>query len=403
LAAHVEKHKLKSGKTCWRVIVEQGISPDGKRKRLYRNIPGTKKEAEALMAQLLSELNTGSFIEPAKLTLTEYLRDWMDTYVKPNLSPTTADGYFINVEKHLIPGIGHIPLQQLKPMHVQKLYQNLLDNGRSDGQGGLSARSVLYCHRTLHKSLEHAVRLQLVSRNVAALVTLPRATKYKSDVYSPEELQNLLHIAEGTDMELPIVLAAVLGLRRGEILGLLWSGVNLTTKKLTVCNNRVQTTHGNISKAPKSASSTRTIDLPDGIIPILKRHKTLQAKNRLKLGNSYRNGNYVYCQTDGSPYCPGYISKKFTAFLKKRNLKLIRLHDLRHSNATLMLACGVPAKVASERLGHSNIAITMDLYSHVLDSMQQDAAEKINLGIFDQTLQKEVSPKDRPELVHLQG
>lgn len=403
MAAHVEKHKLKSGKTCWRVIVEQGFGPDGKRKRIYRNVNGTKKEAEALMAQLLSEVNTGSFIEPAKLTLTEYLRDWMDTYVRPNLSPTTADSYAVNIEKHLIPRIGYIPLQQLKPMHVQRFYQDLMENGRADGSGGLSARSVLYIHRNLHEALEHAVRLQLVTRNVASLVTLPRAAKYKSDVYSPEELHNLLHIAEGTDMELPIVLAAVLGLRRGEILGLLWSDVNLTAKKITVCNNRVQTTHGNISKAPKSASSTRTIDLPDGIVPILKRHKALQANNRLKLGLGYNEGNYVYCQADGSPYCPGYISKKFTAFLKKHNLKQIRLHDLRHSNATLMLACGVPAKVASERLGHSNIAITMDLYSHVLDSMQQDAADKINLSIFDQTLQKEVSPKDRPELFHLQG
>lgn len=385
MAAHIEKHKLKNGKYVWRVIIEKGPSSDGKRKRIYRNVKGSKKDAEILMAQLLSELQTGSYIEPDKLTITEFLRDWMNTYVRPNLSPTTADGYSVNIEKHLIPRIGHIPLQHLKPMHVQKLYQDLLLNGRADGTGGLSSRSVLYIHRNLHEALKHAVRLQLVHRNVTEFVTLPKNKKYHSEVYSPEELVHLLTIAQNTDMEIPIALAATLGLRRGEILGLLWSDVDLIAKKLSVCNNRVPTSRGNISKAPKSASSSRTIDLPEGLVPILKKHKAYQAENRLKLGSQYQ-GTYVYCQYNGSPYCPGYLSKKFSAFLTKHRLKKIRFHDLRHSHATLMLSCGVPAKVASERLGHSNIGITLDLYSHVLDSMQKDAAEKIDASIFGNPL-----------------
>lgn len=345
MASHIEKHKLKNGKYCWRVIVEMGIA-DGKRKRIYRNVHGTKKEAELLMASLVSELNNGTLIEPSKITVAAYLLNWFDSYVVPNLSPTTADGYSVNIKKHIIPHIGYILLQQLKPLHVQKLYHDLLENGRSDGKGGLSARSVLYIHRNLHEALEHAVRLQLVPRNVASLVTLPRAKQYKSEVYSPEELSNLLKVSQGTDMELPIVLAATLGLRRGEILGLLWSDIDLAEKKLSVCHNRVPTRQGSINKAPKSASSSRTIELPDGVIPILKTHKAQQAENRLKLGALYHEGNYVYCQSDGSPYCPGYVSRKFNAFLKKNGLKQIRLHDLRHSHATLMLACGVPAKVA---------------------------------------------------------
>ena len=327
MAAHVEKHQLKSGKSCWRVVIENGTGPNGKRKRIYRTVPGTKREAEALMAKLLSELNTGSYIEPSKLTMTEYLRDWMDSYVRRNLSPTTADSYNINVEKHLIPYIGNILLQHLKPLHVQKLYHDLLDSGRSDGQGGLSAKSVLYIHRNLHESLEHALKMQLVPRNVATLVTLPKAKKFRAEVYSPEELHHLLEVVQGTDMELPISLAVSLGLRRGEILGLLWSDVNLSDKKVTISNNLVQTTNGNINKPPKSASSSRTIELPDGLIPILKHHNALQAANRLKLGSVYDNRNYVYCQADGSPYCPGYLSKKFNAFLKKHKLKQIRLHD----------------------------------------------------------------------------
>ena len=383
MAAHIEKHKLKNGKTCWRVIVEMGTGPDGKRKRTYRNVHGTKKEAEALMARLLSELNTGSYIEPAKISLTEYLRDWLKGY-EPNLSPTTVDSYRINVEKHIIPYIGHIPLQQLKPMHVQNLYQDLLENGRADGKGGLSARSVLYVHRTLREALQHGVKLQLVARNVADLVTLPRANKYSATVYSEDELVQLLQISKDTDMEIIILLAVSLGLRRGELLGLKWSDIDLEEKRIIIRHNHVQTTQGNITKTPKSTSSIRTLELPDGLIPILQKHKDFQEDNKQKLGNSYHNDDYVYCQADGSPYCPGYISKKFAAFLKKHGLKHIRLHDLRHSNATLMLKYGVPAKVASERLGHSTIGITLDLYSHVLDDMQKEAAQKIDAGIFSQ-------------------
>lgn len=383
MPGHIEKHKLKNGKACWRVVVEKGMGLDNKRKRIYRNV-SSKKEAEILLTKLISELTTGSYIEPAKLSLEQYLLDWMSNYVESNLSPTTIDSYSVNIKKHIIPKLGSIKLQELKPLHLQAFYKELLERGRSDGKGGLSATSVQYIHRNLHEALEHAVRLQLVYRNVTDLVNLPRIKKYTSEVYDAEELQHLLKVAQGTDMEIPIVLAAALGLRRGEILGLQWQDVDLASGRLSVRNNRVQTTQGNITKDPKSAGSVRTIDLPEGVVPIFKRYKALQAENKLKLGSNYHEGNYVYCQPDGRPYAPGYMSKKFTAFLEKHSLKKIRLHDLRHSHATLMLACGVPAKVASERLGHSNIAITMDLYSHVLPSMQKDAAEKINLGIFDQ-------------------
>ncbi len=381
MAAHIEKHRLKNGKYCWRVIVEQGIGPDGKRKRIYRNISGTKKDAEALMAQLLSELQTGSYIEPCKLTLCEYLRDWLKNYAEANLSPTTVDSYTFNLEKHVVPHLGHLLLQQLKPMHIQNLYKDLLENGRTDGKGGLSARSILYIHRNLREALQHAARLQLIGKNPADFVTLPRATQYIATVYSEEELINLLRVSENTDMELIIVLAVALGLRRGELLGLKWSDIDLGEhNRITIRHNHVQTTKGNITKSPKTTSSIRTLELPDGLVAVLRKHKDLQEKKKKELGDKYFPDNYVCCQTNGAPYCPGYVSKKFAAFLKAHGLKQIRLHDLRHSNATLMLKYGIPAKIASDILGHSKIAITLDLYSHsrTLDDLQKQAAEKID-------------------------
>lgn len=192
--------------------------------------------------------------------------------------------------------------------------------------------------------------------------------------------------ATGTDMELPIALGVGLGLRRGEILGLRWDDIDFESETLTVSNNLVQTSNGSISKEPKSETSNRTIDLPDSLTVLLRKHKKIQAENKLLLGPSYDNSGFVCCKADGTPYTPGYCSKKFKKFLEDNNLPHIRLHDLRHSNATLMLKYGVQPKVASSRLGHSSIAITLDLYSHVLPEMQREVANQIDSGIFQKLI-----------------
>ncbi len=381
MTGHIRKKKIKNGH-IWQVIVELGSDESGKRKRIYRNIRGQKQEAQKLLASLLTELSNGTYIEPSKITLKEYFLDWMETYVKMNLSPTTIDSYRINIEKHVIPTLGHIKLQELKPMDLQKFYKMKLENGRTDGKGGLSARSVRYIHRNIHEALEHAVRMQLIPRNVAALVTLPKAKPYKANVYNEKQLLILLEKAMGTDMELAIFLTATLGLRRGELLGLKWSDVDFETGRIRIQNNLVQTQKGSVCKEPKSKSSSRGLDLPEGLVAILKKHHKIQAQNKLKLGAAYDKRDFICCQNNGYPFSPGYYSKKFKTFLEENGLPHIRLHDLRHSNATLMLMYGIQPKVASSSLGHSSIGITLDLYSHVLPEMQKEVADKIESGIF---------------------
>ena len=265
---------------------------------------------------------------------------------------------------------------------LQNFYSEKLENGRVDGKGGLSARSVIYIHRNIREALDHAFRMQLVSRNIADMVTLPKVKHYKATVYDEEQIKKLLLVAQETDMELPLTLAAALGLRRGELLGLKWVHVDLANRTLQICDNLVPTSKGLVTKAPKSDNSARTLDLPQGLVDVLRKHKRLQTEQKLSLGPGYKKEGYVCCQPDGSLWTPKYFSRKFAAFLKHNNLLHIRLHDLRHSNATLMLKYGVPAKIASQRLGHSNIGITLDLYSHVLSDMQKDAAEKLDLGLF---------------------
>jgi len=382
MAGHIRKRKTATGYS-WQVIVEAGVDGEGNRKRLYRTVDGTKKDAEKVLTQLLSELNQGTLIEPSKLTLQEYLREWMKTYVEPNLSPTTVDGYRVNIEKHIIPSIGHIKLQTLTPLHLQRFYKDKLNSGRLDGKGGLNPKTVIYIHRNIREALDHALRMQLVPRNVADLVTLPKTKQYKAAVYDEKQLLHLREVAkQNEDMELPVNLAAVLGLRRGELLGLKWQNVNFESRSITICDNLVPTSKGTLTKAPKSENSKRTVDIPEGLVPILKKHKVRQAENKLALGPAYCDEGFVCCQKDGKHWDPKYFSRKFAAFLKRHNLPHIRLHDLRHSNATLMLKYGVAAKVASQRLGHSSIGITLDLYSHVMSDMQKDAADKIDAGLF---------------------
>jgi integrase len=379
---HIRKRVYKSG-TTWQIVIEHGLDENGNRKRTYKSTNGTKKEAEKEMQQLLNELEGGTFIEESKMTVATYLRSWLKTYVEPNLSPTTIDGYKSNVENYIIPNIGTIPLQKLSPMHLQDMYLKLSKNGRLDGKGGLSPTTIRAIHRTLGKALDQALRMQQVKRNVSSLVTIPKVKRYDAEIYDENEIINLLTAAKGTDMEVPITIGATLGLRRGEILGLKWSDINLIEGKMTISNNLVSTSSGAVFTTPKTDKSCRILELSEGVITLLKKHRLSQKENKIKLGSAYKDNDLVCCYPDGSWYEPKNFSKKFAWFLKKHGLRHIRLHDLRHSNATLMLTYGIPAKVASQRLGHSSINITLDLYSHVTSNMQKEVAEKIENGIFN--------------------
>jgi integrase len=379
---NIRKRVYKSG-TTWQIIIELGIDENGKRKRMFKSTHGTRKEAEKEMQKMLNELDGGTFVKDTKITVASYLRNWIKIYVEPNLAPTTIDGYRSNVENYIIPRIGTILLQKLSPMHLHDMYLKLLDNGRLDGRGGLSPTTIRAIHRTLGKALDQALRMEQIKRNVSALVTIPKLKKYKAEVYDEAEIINLLNIAKGTEMEVPITLGATLGLRRGEILGLKWSDINLKEGKITINNNLVSTSSGAVFTTPKTDKSCRTLELSEGILNLLKKHRLSQKENKLKLGDAYKDNDLVCCYADGSLYQPKNFSKKFAWFLKSKGLKHIRLHDLRHSNATLMLTYGIPAKVASERLGHSSIGITLDLYSHVTSSMQKEVSDKIENGIFN--------------------
>lgn len=372
---------VKRGKT-YSIVFMMEDSKTGNRKQKWIGGYKTKKEAEKALSEAIYKSENGSFINPESITVSEYLLDWLKVYAEPNLSITTIDGYCVNIKNHINPYIGNIPIQKLRPINIQELYNQLKLNGRSDGKGGLSGKSILYVHRVLREGLEHAVRNQLLSRNPASDVKPPTIEKYTAEVFNSEEVCMLLETIKNTEYELPIALSAILGLRRGEVLGLKWSNVNLDEQNLNINNQIIPTSKGIINKKPKSKDSIRTIPIPSIIISMIKKQQRQQRENKLRFGAGYKDNNLLCCKIDGSPFSPTYFTKVFSNILSEKGFKHIRFHDLRHSAATNMLKSGADIKTVSTILGHSNIGITLDIYSHVEDSMKRDAIDKVQNAIF---------------------
>ena len=241
----------------------------------------------------------------------------------------------------------------------------LLQNGGSNG-GPLSPRTVLQVHRVLSKALNDAVRLEIVARNVLNAVEPPRTTKYQAQYLNWEESHAFLDQITDPLRQTLVLLAIQTGLRRSEILGLHWRDINFSERTLSVQRALIKLASGATQlKEPKNGSG-RVVDLPTESIDALRAHREQNQENP-------GNGNFVFCHSDGSPLDPDLVSKWFKVVARSAGQQELRLHDLRHTHATLMLSKGVHLKVVSERLGHSSIAITGDLYSHMLPSVQADA------------------------------
>ena len=335
----------------------------------------SKREAEEIKARKIHEYNIGTYIEPSKMTVMDLCQQWYKIYVVPNLAISTQNGYRINLEKHIYPYIGTVNVQKLTPLQIQNTYEQLIKKG-------LSPRSIKYIHTIFREALQYAYKMQLIGKNFADFVSTPKQEKYVAEIYTEEEAVHLLECSRDTDMDIPINLALGLGLRRGEILALRWCDVDFTQNTVRVAQNLVCENNQKIFGKPKTQSSFRTILAPEPLMALLKQQKIRQAEIRLKSGDAYENNDLVYCCKNGEPFHTSAFSRRFSDFLKSNNLKHIRFHDLRHTNATLMLKYNVPAKIASERLGHSNIQTTLNIYSHVSVDMQSNAVNMLESNLF---------------------
>lgn len=365
-----------AGSDRWSIVIELP-SESGKRNRRWHPFKGTKKEAQAECARLITAIADGQALEPNKETVSDFLERWL-THIKTQVSPKTFERYCQIIRRNVCPTIGGVKLRKLKPTHVSGLYAAARDDGRLDRKaGGLSARTVGHMHRVLKQALAQAVAWKELGTNPADGVKPPLIDWKPMQTYNFEETALMISALRGRSMFIPALLAATCGLRRGEICALRWKNVNFDAGQLNIVESLEQTKAGLRFKSPKNGKG-RTVALPQAVAVELRAHRASRAQELLRLGAGLSDDDLVLGHPDGSQVTPMYISQQWPRQVAKTTLGRIRFHDLRHTHATHLLSRNVHPKIASERLGHSKIGITLDLYSHVIPGMQEDAAAMID-------------------------
>ena len=351
------------GDGVWVGSLSLGYDAHGKHRR--RVIYGkNKKEAQDKLRKLQGDAAGGMLTDSEHRNLTAYLRQWLET-ARPTIRRNTHRCYDGVIRNHVSKHLGGISLAKLAPVHVQGLYSAM-------EKEGASARMRQLAHAVLHRALKQAVRWNLIPRNVCDAVEPPRIDKKEMRVYTPEQVTQLFKAASGDRLEALFVLAVATGLRQGELFGLQWPDFDLEAGTVFV-QRQLEEVNGQLALTePKSAKGRRRIELPAVAVQAMWAHKARM------LAEGHLDGP-VFCDSRGGYLRKSnFVRKVFKPLLKKAGLPDIRFHDLRHTSATLLLAQGVHPKVVQERLGHSQISLTLDTYSHVLPSMQQEAAAKLD-------------------------
>jgi integrase len=347
----------------------------GKRRQYSRGGFRTKKQCQQALNEALSALRTGTFVEPSQRTVAGFLvEEWLPAMRPPRVRPSTWLSYQRNVERHIVPALGRLPLQRVTPAQLTTFYRGLLETGHRRGSGGLAPKTVRNIHGALHAALRDAVRWGYVARNVAAAADLPKGMAPEMQVWSPEQLRAFLDHVRDDRLYAAWLLLATTGMRRGEVAGLRWVDVDLDAGRVSPRRPRVVVNHEVLVSEPKTAKGHRSIALDPATVAALRDHRRWQLEDRLAVGPRWEDSGLVFTWPDGRPLHPERFSKWFEQHARTAGLPKIRLHDVRHSYATAALAAGIPAKIVSERLGHANIAITMDTYSHVLPGLDEQAA-----------------------------
>ena len=370
----------KRGDSSWELTIDLGRDDKGKRRRKFVSVKGTKAQAQRKLRELLTSVDKGMPLDTSKATVTAFLETWLTDYAETNTAPRTVEGYREKIWAYILPHFGDVPLVKLTPQHVQSLYREML--GR-----GLSPRTVLQTHRILREALKHGVKWGLLLRNVCDAVDPPKPRSKEMTALDTAGVEKFLDTAFNTPYGAFFFLAIYTGLRRGELLGLRWSAVKLKARSLSVTET-IQRLNGQglVSSEPKTKRSRRLVSLPPDALALLTGLKVKQREDREAVGLGWSESDYVFSHSDGRPFHPDTVTHSFAEIIKRSGLPHLRLHDLRHTHATMMMEQGVNPKIVSERLGHASVVITLDTYSHVSPGLQEEAAIRFGEGLRNRAL-----------------
>jgi len=371
-------YQRKDGRWAASISVE-----GGKRKTFYG---ATRKEVQEKLRIALNEQKQGILATGPQQTVKLYLEQWFEDVHKPTLRITSYARYGTLLRKHILPVIGHIQLQKLTAQQVQALYTRKVKEG-------MAPKTIQNIHGLLHKALDNALKWGLVPRNVCDAVSTPRLPHHEIFPLTKEQAQHLVEKIQGHQLEALLVFALVTGMREGELCALRWHDISIDEMTVQVCRTVAHVTrYGYVENETKTVKGRRMIVLPPFLIDLLKQHRERQAQARLKIGDKWVEKGLVFCNTHGNYLHPDYLMLRFHQLLDEIGLPRIRFHDLRHSTATILLSMGVHPKVVQELLGHSQISMTLDIYSHVLPSLQKEA-----MGKLDDLFRRDTQDKDGKE------
>lgn len=348
---------------------EARFSLNGQQVSVYAK---TRPEVVRKMRARIDQADRGIPASDERITVERFLQMWLEESARPTVRDTTYEAYAGHVRNHLTPTLGRHKLAKLEPSHVQAMMNDQL-------AAGLSPTTVNRIRATLRRALNRALKWGMVSRNVATLVDAPKPNRYRVEAITPEEAIAIVAAVEDHRLGALYILMLAVGLRLGEALGLSWDDVNLDERIVTV-RRSLQRLNGEFRLTePKSEQSRRTIPMPDFLVARLRQHRVAQNRERLQAGDAWdREWNLVFTTAKGRPIDNSGVNHTLKRLLKAANLRPMRVHDLRHGCASLLLAKGVTPRVLMETLGHSQISLTMNTYAHVIPSLQRDAADRMD-------------------------
>ena len=379
------------GKESWRIKFEAGPRDQvsGKRQTRVVTVHGSRRDAQRELTRLLAEIDNGTAVAPSKITVAEYLRDWLDKAAE--LAPKTRERYRQLVEQQVLPHLGLTTLQKLRPAQIADWHQALLVSGGKDGKP-LSARTVGHAHRVLATALERAVRLELVGRNVARAVPPPKVEPTEIEILNAEQIADVLAKLKGYGGRyghLPLHAIATLalgtGMRRGEICALVWAAVDLKKGTVRVDRSLEETSEGLRFKSPKTKHGRRTINLPRYVIDVLDTHRRQLLEYRLAVGLGRLGDADLVFPTlpDWQPYAPNKLSRDWGHAVRDRKLPATSFHALRHSHASALIDGGLDIVSVSRRLGHANPQITLRVYAHAFSVDKDQQAARVMAALMD--------------------